>query len=285
MLEKEVKTWAADVRGTTLEIVTRQAEHEELAGALEGLELCAQTVEVHASLRSFSPRVNAVSMLEAFSSRSITAVLPAFSHVFEVRPPIDVQLEANGYVYGEPTQCGSAPVYRQQHADIDPDMGVLPRAAVDHGALRGNHPFNGFCAVGPEAADVVAAQTPDATYGPVAAAAERHGKLLLIGVGLNRATCLHHAESLAGRRQFTRWYCDGGAMHSARTGGCSAAFDAFIPFITAPRQHVMRGSTWSVFDIATLVEEVSTAIAVDPSLGLCSSHTCHKCPSARARIS
>jgi aminoglycoside 3-N-acetyltransferase len=204
--------------------------------------------------------------------------------LFEVRPPIDEQMEANGYVYGEPMPCGSVPYYRQQHADVDADMGALPRVAVEHGALRGNHPFNGFCAVGPAAADVIAAQTPDDTYGPVAAAAERGGKLLLIGVDLNRATCLHHAESLAGRRQFTRWYCDGDVMRSARTGGCSAAFDAFIPFVTAPRQHVVSGSTWSVFDIATLVEEVRSAVAGDPLLGLCSSDRCHKCPSARARI-
>jgi len=265
--------------------MNKRTVSDELVEALDDLGLRDRIVEVHASMRSFSPRVDAADVLAAFAKASVTALLPAFSDVFEVRPTTDVQMEANGYVYGDPAPCGSAPQYHQMHADVNAEMGALPRVAVEHGAVRGNHPFNGFCATGPKAADIIATQTPEDTYGPVAAVVERRGKLLLIGVDLRRATCLHHAETLAGRRQFTRWYCDGAVMRPARTGGCSAAFDAFTPFVTPPRQRVVFGSTWSVYDIATLVEEVRSAVAADLLLGLCSADGCHRCLSARARIS
>lgn len=256
----------------------------ELEQAVDTLGLHGHVVEVHASLRSFTERVEATDLLTVFDDASMTALYPAFSHVFEVRPSTSVQLATNGYVYGDPIPCGAVGTYRKDHFDVDADLGVLPRVAVRSGAVRGDHPFNGFCATGPDAASVVGAQTPDDTYGPVAAGVERDGKLLLIGVGLERATCLHFAEQLAGRRQFVRWYCADGSMRPARTGGCSAAFDVFSTLVTPPRWSLVAGSLWSVFDLAELVDQVRGAVADDPLLGLCDADGCNKCRSVRTRL-
>lgn len=108
--------------------------------------------------------------------------------------------------------------------------------------------------------------------------------LLLIGVGLERATCLHHAERLAGREPFVRWYCDQGTMRPARTGGCSAAFCDFASVAGTPRRAVVHGSEWTVFELGPLIEAASAAVATDPLLGLCAEPNCPKCVSTRARV-
>ena len=106
----------------------------------------------------------------------------------------------------------------------------------------------------------------------------------MIGVGLERATCVHHAERLSGREQFFRWYCAGGALHHARTGGCSAAFSAFEAVVTPPVTATCLGSTWLVYDLATLLGEVALAIDNDLYIGLCNRARCNKCRVERLRI-
>lgn len=262
---------------------------DELSDAITDLGLAARPAEVHASLRAFSPRLAARDLLVALSEAQVTALFPAFSHAYAALPSIETQLTANGYVLGPPTPLEAVDPY---HFDpdtlapdtLDPDMGTLPRAALAHGARRGDHPFNSFCALGPDSSELLAAQSPLDPYGPLRLAAERDGKLLLIGVGLERATCLHHAERLAERELFWRWYRSSDRRLTARTGGCSAAFGDFAPVVTPPQRRVVRGAPWSVFDLATLLDEAHRSLVADPYLGLCQRASCQKCPSARARL-
>jgi aminoglycoside 3-N-acetyltransferase len=264
-----------------------KGEHEvrkTLSAAVEGAGLAGRWVEVHASMRSFSERVDADDLLHVFDATQLTSLFPAFSHVFHVIPDERAQLAANGYLYGAPTVSGAVPEYRREHGDISPDLGVLPRVALQRGAIRGDHPFNAFCALGPHAASVTAAQTPNDTYGPVREAAAADGMLLLIGVGLERATCIHHAERLAGREQFTRWYSSNGVIVPAITGGCSAAFGEFNAHITPGLRVECHGSTWQVFNLATIIDEITAAVVANPYLGLCDRPHCDKCRVGRSRV-
>jgi aminoglycoside N3'-acetyltransferase len=256
---------------------------ETLSATLADAGLADRVVEVHASMRSFSERVDADEILHAFDTARMTSVFPAFSHVFQVVPDERTQLAANGYLYGSPT-TGAVPEYRREHDDVSSDLGVLPRVALQRGAIRGDHPFNAFCALGPHAASITAAQTSNDTYGPVREAAANGGMLLLIGVRLGRAPCIQHPERLAGREQFVRWCSEGGVVRPAVTGGCSAAFGEFSSHVTPGLRLECLGSTWQMFDLTALIAEIVEAVVENPYLGLCGRPHCNKCRVGRARV-
>jgi aminoglycoside 3-N-acetyltransferase len=93
-------------------------------------------------------------------------------------------------------------------------MGAIPEAfRTWPGVLRSNHPQVSVCAIGPTAAAIVEphqfawGQGPGS---PFERLYELDARLLLLGVGFNRATLLHHAESRVphGRRKVRRFPVD-----------------------------------------------------------------------------
>ena len=71
------------------------------------------------------------------------------------------------------------------------------------GALRGSHPQSGFSALGPKAALFAAEQPLAFDFGegtPVAALYREDARCLLLGVGYDRCTAMHYAETHSGCR-------------------------------------------------------------------------------------
>jgi aminoglycoside 3-N-acetyltransferase len=167
-----------------------------------------QTLMVHSSLRSLgrvlggAPAV--VRALLAALGPDGTLVMPAFSPEvsdparWPDRPFPDEEVErARAHV---PT--------------FDPDttptsMGAVPECFRRWpGARRGPHPQVSVCALGPRAEEVVAPHPLAWGQGagsPFERLSRMDAGLLLLGVGFNRATLLHYAESLVpNRREKTR---------------------------------------------------------------------------------
>ena len=68
------------------------------------------------------------------------------------------------------------------------------------GAVRSNHPTSSFAALGPEAEAIIADHrltSPLGEHSPLMRLYERQAKVLLLGVGFERCTCLHLAEQWA----------------------------------------------------------------------------------------
>ncbi len=86
-------------------------------------------------------------------------------------------------------------------------MGAITEAfRTAPGTLRSNHPTSAVCANGPDAASIVAAHTLDVSEGrgtPFEVLYEMASTTLLLGVGFNRCTSLHFAESLCEKRRLT----------------------------------------------------------------------------------
>lgn len=120
---------------------------------------------------------------------------------------------------GDPADWDDPRVRPEWHATIrehlppfDPrttstTMGAIPEAFRTYpGTLRSDHPLVSVCARGPRAVEIVADHPLDFGEGPgtpFEALYRLDGRTLLLGVGFDRCTALHYAESLTEARRTT----------------------------------------------------------------------------------
>lgn len=180
---------------------------------------CGEVLMVHSSLRSLghvlggAPTV--VRALLAALGEEGTLVMPAFSP--EVSDPAS---------WSDPAfPAGWIERARAQVPAYDPDttptsMGAVPETFRRWpGARRSPHPQVSVCARGPRWAEVLfphALAWGEGAGSPFERLAAMDAGLLLPGVGFNRATLLHYAESLVphGRRKVRRVPAGDGAERS-----------------------------------------------------------------------
>ena len=256
--------------------------------ALRSLGLKGRAVCIHSSLSSFGHVAGgAHAVVRAFLEEGCTLLAPTFSSAFEVTPPPHLRFERNGWDYGRPPAPGSGPggVYVSETTEVDRDMGAIPAAIVSWpGRIRGQHPLDSFTAVGPRAAALASGQTPSDVYAPLAALARMGGRVLMMGVGLERMTLLHLAEKEAGRTLFRRWANDAqGRPTAVEVGGCSEGFGKLEPFLRPlVRTAAVGRSAWRVLPADRALARAAAAIRADPQITHCGVAVCKRCDDAVA---
>ncbi|MEU8797518.1 AAC(3) family N-acetyltransferase [Spirillospora sp. NPDC048819] len=266
-----------------------RAEH--LISAIDALQLADHPVMVHASLRSFGAAIDggADTLLDALLKRGGTVMAPTFTEPhFSVPAPADMRPACNGLDYtavppGPDIPTG--PAYSVDCGRINPQLGALPALLIGRvGAVRGRHPLNSFAAIGPNAARLIGAQSPDDVYGPIRELAGRRGVILLVGVGLNRMTALHLAEQRSGRRLFRRWARDEeGVIRMVEVGSCSEGFPRLEPVLNPlARTAIVGASRWRAFPARQVLTAATAAIAADQDITRCPDTECVLCRDAIA---
>ena len=213
--------------------IIRRPEHEMSvveAGvhtALRRIGAAGRPTCVHCSLSSFGyVEGGADTLIRAFLSVESTVLVPSFSWTFSVAAPAGDRPERNGTSYDYP-QCGKErAIFSTASEEVDRDMGAFSRGVVVNASrVRGYHPLCSFSAFGPEAADLVRSQRPDAVWAPLERLVEVDGVVILMGVGLTRLTLAHLAEQRAGRHPFVRWArMRDGTVGRVQVGSCSDGF-------------------------------------------------------------
>jgi len=264
--------------------VTRKSISE----ALSTVGLAGRPVCVHSSLRSFGhvegrPRTVIDGMLDA----GCTVVVPTFSSVFEVAPPIAQRIPRNGIDYDAyfASRPASDAVYSPDSEEIDRYMGVVPKAVLAmEGRVRGPHPLNSFTAVGPLAEDLIDGQTAMGVYAPLKRVSELGGMFALMGARLTSMTALHLAEEMAGRTLFRRWARGpSGSLVQVATGSCSSGFNRLdATLLGIERQTLVGSSRWRVFPAGQMLRLASDTIRGDPMITHCGQKSCPVCPDAVA---
>jgi hypothetical protein len=180
---------------------------------------------------------------------------------FRLPAPADQRPAQNGIDYGEfppePPVAEGDP-YTPRCGLINGSLGVFPATVIKRGgAVRGNHPLNSFAALGPQAEELIAAQSPADVYGPIRELAAREGMILLIGVGLNRMTAIHLAEQQSGRRLFLRWAkATDGQVAMFEVGSCSEGFPRLEPVLRQYAHPAVVGeSRWRAFPSKQALEK------------------------------
>jgi aminoglycoside 3-N-acetyltransferase len=179
--------------------------HADLAENLRSLGLLrGDGVFVHCSLRSVGPvlagpRTVIDALVEAVGPRGLVA-MPAFSSD-ALMPPLPRGISETARIALEAQVPG-----------FDPDRSsAIEMGAVAEtfrrwpGVRRSRHPLCSISALGPEAEAVTARHSRDwplGLDGPMGRLAERpEMKVLMIGVGWNRCSALHTAETMAVNRR------------------------------------------------------------------------------------
>ncbi|GIG56384.1 AAC(3) family N-acetyltransferase [Longispora fulva] len=157
---------------------------------------------VHSSLSSLGHVTGGagtvVASLRAALGPAGTLVTPAFTE--QVRDPAGDHPGASGDMVV--ALRARVPVF---HPALPTTMGAIPEAVRTlPDSLRSTHPKVSVAAIGAHAADIVSRHPLNFALGPGTPFGRLHdldGHILLLGVGHDRDTFLHHAETLAPNRR------------------------------------------------------------------------------------
>lgn len=124
-----------------------------IQGISNAITKLGQPACIHSSLRSFGMvEGGAEAVIEGFLMRYCTILVPTFSSVFSVFPPLDQRPLRNGCGYyswfNQRRERDTKQVYSPQSNEVDSEMGAIPRALLSMAErTRGNHPLNSFSSV------------------------------------------------------------------------------------------------------------------------------------------
>jgi aminoglycoside 3-N-acetyltransferase len=260
---------------------------DDLTAAVDALAPAGRPVMVHASLRSFGTPIEggADTLLDALLARGRTVLVPTFTEPqFGLPAPAAMRPARNGIDYDmylpDPPLPQGIP-YTPDCGLINPGLGVFPATLIKRdGVVRGRHPLNSFAALGPQAEELITSgKRPTDLYGPIHKLARHEGRILLVGVDLNRMTAIHLAEQQSGRRPFLRWAKDtNGRVSMFQVGSCSEGFLRLEPTL---RQHartaVVDDSQWRAFPAKQVLGAATAAMRVDQSITDCGRRDCLLC--------
>lgn len=165
------------------------------------------------------------------------------------------------------------------------------------GALRSFHPVESVAAVGPLAASLVRPHPLDDPMGPRspwARMVEHDARIVLLGVGLERCSLLHHAERMAEVPYVDVSYAMPVALDGDRTwievtsgNNCSEGFPRLEPSLRRAglvRDVLVGDARTMLLSARALLGHARQALARDPGALLCEQDDCLACASARGML-
>ncbi len=253
---------------------------------IEALDLDGTALCIHSSMRSFNPRIEASTIIQALVDAGCTILVPTFTYFNEVIPPADDHPSVNGMEYSKPDARlkSGRQVYHPAGNELSfHDMGNFPATLLAmKERTRGDHPLNSFSAIGELADELTSGQTWEDVYAPLRKLVELDGKLLLMGTDLTSMTFIHYAEQVAGRNLFIRWARDSKSkVKRARIGSCSRAFNKLQLSLDHLRKDIhFRQSRCQLLPARQALDALVSAIVSNPGITHCKDRMCLRCSSA-----
>lgn len=256
----------------------------DFKSALGSLELQDKPAIVHASLRSFGAIQGGAEMIiQALLASLGGLMMPTFTYktmlVPEVGPP------NNGLAYGKYRDLNLMAIPFCEDMPSDPLMGVLSETLRRYpGAKRTSHPILSFAGI--HTSEALDAQTLFNPFAPIGVLGDQGGWAILLGVDHTVNTSIHHAERLAGRRQFVRWALAGNrVVECPGFPGCSDGFNAIVPDLESATRRAQLGNSFiEAIPLKRLFLAVEIRIKENPLALLCQRVECERCDAVRASV-
>lgn len=255
----------------------------DIESAVDSLDLSNSKVCIHASMKSFEDDIEGgiESIVNTFLNRSCTVMVPTFSKQYEIIPVEKHMPERNGIDYNAALKnySNNNIIYSTDSKIISENMGAFSKFILNSsGSIRGNHQLNSFTAIGTAAHSLIDCQTSKNVYAPLEQLCDFDGFVLLIGVGLDKATIIHYAEQKAGRNLFVRWAYD--SKQNAvpvSIGSCSRGFKKFEHYLKAKQEVFVGKSLWRCFRAKDMADICSKLIIENPQITHCDDLKCERC--------
>jgi aminoglycoside 3-N-acetyltransferase len=253
---------------------------DELKQLFDRLAIRGQQVVVHPSLSAFGEvdggsDTVCLALIDAIGNG--TVLLPAFTYAETLighRPGRTVAFHPD------------LPVSREIGA-IAEAFRRLP------GVLRSSHPTHSFAAYGRQARDVLSTQRDNNVLGPLKKLNIAQGQILLLGVGLDRATAIHLAEEqlqmpYLARRSAIRLNAAGYEERVVleNVPGCSVAFTRLEERLDPAKVlsiPLARGVARKL-PVRYLVNLASRALGQNPEIFVCDRPECASCAAKREAL-
>lgn len=257
----------------------------DISNAADLSGLSGGIICLHSSLKSFGTvEDGARTVVAGLLDKGITIVVPTFCYDAIVCPPPEKQILRNGTDYSLLPEAGKVSPYKPIPDRIEKSMGAIPAFVLKmEGCARGDHPVNSLSAVGPKAREIIGCQKPLDVYAPFRKLYDREDAyIVLAGVDLTRATAIHFAEQLAGRRLFRAWVrISDDAIQETEVGSCSEGFNKLKEYTDPIERSIYVGkSLWRVFPFRKFIDTVARAIKDDQAITHCEDENCLRCNDA-----
>jgi aminoglycoside 3-N-acetyltransferase len=259
--------------------------YEDFVAVFKSLDLGSHSrVIVRASLSAFgSVADQAEAVVRALVSNCESILVPTFTYSTMITPLVGPP--DNAIIYGSADNRNGVAEFFNLDMPADPAMDVIAETLRCHpDARRSTHPILSFAAV--NADEALEAQTLEDPLAPIGWMAEYDADVLLLGVDHTANICLHYAEKLAGRVQFTRWALTPQAIVACPgCPGCSDGFQAIVPRLEGVARREKLGA--GVVEAVALRDLINIAVGwihQDPRALLCDRRGCERCAAVRASV-
>ena len=254
----------------------------DLASGLRKLEVDpAKPVIIHASLSSFGEiRGGVDTLLGAILANFPSILTPAFTYKTMLTPesgPAD-----NGIIYGTAYTQNRMAEFFTPDLPCDRSMGILAEKIRAHPkATRSSHPILSFTGINLE--KIIASQSVEEPLAPIQSLYEQEGTVLLLGVDHTVNTSIHLAESMAGRKTFTRWALTPTAIiECVNFPGCSDGFNQVQYLLEDNTQIIQIGDAKIIcLPVKPMVDKLVNHLEDQPLALLCDREQCPRCDAVR----
>jgi aminoglycoside 3-N-acetyltransferase len=256
--------------------------YRDIVTGLRQLKLKSnQPVIAHASLSAFGDvRGGADTLLGAILMTVDTLIMP--THTYNTMLIPETGPEDNAIQYGSGRDFNFMAEFYKYDMPVDRLMGIVPETLRRRsGSRRSMHPILSFAGI--NADPILDSQTIDQPLAPIRVMEELDGWVLLFGVDHTVNTAIHYAESLAGRRSFTRWALTReGVRQCPGFPGCSNGFWQAKSYLEPITQHVsIGGADVSAIRLQSMLELLVNVLRKDAQALLCDNPDCDRCETTR----
>jgi aminoglycoside 3-N-acetyltransferase len=225
----------------------------------------------------------AKTILGALLSATDNIILPAFTTRTMVIPEAGPSNNALDYGSGRESNL-KAEFFSEELSADGPYFEMADSMSHYPGTFRSSHPVLSFLGLGMNTA--LEGQTNHQPYAPIKSLLDLEGMVLLMGVDQTHNFSIHYAESLAGRKQFTRWaLTNNGILECRPFPGCPDGFTKLNKQIEAfKHQIIIAEQIWQAYSLNELVGAAINLLKKDPYSLLCNRLKCDRCNAIRQSI-
>lgn len=264
---------------------------QDIVNFIKENKLEGQVLSIHMAIRSLGAIDGGLDLLvDTFLACNCTIMVPTHSWNFLLNTEKNSILFNNKFKsfsdrewdFKNNQKSSSEDFYDVCYTKADKELGFFSSYLARHPARkRSNNPLGSFCALGPKAEEIVWGENH--FYQPLRKLVELNGKVVLIGVDIDKMTLIHAIKEKAGSQMLMRWVKSGdNELSWVAGGGCSAGFKKLKPYLYKLASETVLGAATVKIINAQEVEQTLLPIIQQEASNFpaCDDSSCQLCQEA-----